>query len=96
VRGGRHGHGYEGALITYLTDDAEEVDFAELGCCAVIFSAQALDLEPIAAGEVLRAGTWTPISELAGVGLTRVGELQVLAAGAPNMRLASTGELAEL
>jgi len=96
---GRHnynGHGYEGALVTYLTDDAEEVDSAELGRCAVIFPAQALDPEPIAAGEVLRAGTWTPISELAGVELTRVGELQVLAAGAPNTRLASTGELAEL
>ena len=46
--------------------------------------------------EVLRAGTWTPISELAGVELTRVGELQVLAAGAPNTRLGSTGELAGL
>jgi hypothetical protein len=96
---GRHnynGHGYEGALVTYLTDEAEEVDSPELGRCAVIFPAQALDPEPIAAGEVLRAGTWTPISELSGVELTRVGELQVLAAGAPNMRLGSTGELAQL
>ena len=56
---GRHnynGHGYEGALVTYLTDEAEEVDSAELGRCAVIFPAQALDPEPIAAGEVLQGG----------------------------------------
>ena len=59
-------HGYEGALVTYLTDDAEEVDSAELGRCAVIFPAQALDSEPIAAGEALRAGTWTPIASLPG------------------------------
>jgi hypothetical protein len=96
---GRHNyfsHGYEGALVTYLSEDADEVDSAELGSCAVIFPAQALDPEPIAAGEVLKAGSWTPISELEGIELTRVGELQALAAGAPNMRLADTGELADL
>jgi len=96
---GRHNytsHGYQGALVTYLSDDAEEVDSAELGLCAVIFPAQALDPEPVAAGEVLRAGTWTPISELQGVELARVGELQAMAAGAPNTRLADTGELTEL
>lgn len=96
---GRHNytsHGYQGALITYLSEDAEEVDSAQLGLCAVIFPAQALDPEPVAAGEVLKAGSWTPISELQGVELTRVGELQVTAAGAPNTRLADTGELAEL
>jgi hypothetical protein len=96
---GRHNytsHGYQGALVTYLTEDAEDVDSAEHGLCAVIFPAQALDSEPVAAGEVLKGGTWTPISELQGVELTRVGELQVMAAGAPNTRLADTGELTEL
>ena len=96
---GRHNytsHGYQGALVTYLSEDAEEVDSAEHGLCAVIFPAQALDSEPVAAGEVLKAGSWTPISELQGVELTRVGELQVTAAGAPNTRLADSGELAEL
>ena len=61
----------------------------------MIFPSQALDPEPIAAGEVLRAGAGAD-RELAGVELTRVGELQVLAAGAPNARLGSTGEPAEL
>jgi hypothetical protein len=96
---GRHNytsHGYQGALVTYLSEDAQEVDSAELGLCAVIFPAQALDSEPVAAGEVLKAGSWTPISELQGVELSRVGELQVMAAGAPNTRLADTGELTEL
>jgi hypothetical protein len=94
---GRHnyfGHGYQGALVTYLSEDAEEVDSAELGSCAVIFPAEALDPEPVAAGEVLRTGTWTPISELEGIELSRVGELQALAAGAPNASLADTGKLA--
>ena len=84
---GRHNfnfHCYEGALVTYLDRDAEEVDSAERGRCAVIFPSQALDPEPIAAGEVLQGGRWDPISELEGVELTRVGELQVAAAGAPN------------
>jgi hypothetical protein len=95
---GRHnysGHGYEGALVNYLSEEAEEVDGAELGSCAVIFPAEALDPEPIAAGEVLEGRSWTPISRLEGVELTRVAELQVLAAGAPNTRLADTGHLAE-
>jgi hypothetical protein len=43
---------------------------------------------------VLRTGTWTPISELEGIELSRVGELQALAAGAPNASLADTGKLA--
>jgi hypothetical protein len=95
---GRHnysGHGYEGALVTYLSEEAEEVDGAELGSCAVIFPARALDPEPIAAGEVLEGGSWTPVSRLEGVELARVAELQVLAAGSPNTRLADTGHLAE-
>ena len=95
---GRHnysGHGYEGALVTYLSEEAEEVDGAELGSCAVIFPAEALDPEPIAAGEVLEGRSWTPISRLEGVELTRVAELQVLAAEAPNTRLADTGHLVE-
>ena len=96
---GRHnynGHGYQGALVTYLDEQAQEVDSADLGLCAVVFPAQALDPEPIAAGEVLKAGSWTPISELDGVELTRVGELQVIAAGAPNASLDDAGRLTAL
>jgi hypothetical protein len=98
VEFGRHNytsHGYSGALVTYLTERAEEADAAD-GLCAVIFPAQALDPEPIAAGEVLRADSWIPLSELEGVELSRVGELQVLAAGSPNASLSDSGELTEL
>lgn len=95
---GRHNytsHGYTGALVTYLTEEAEQTEAPD-GLCAVIFPAQALDPEPIAAGEVLRAESWVPLSELRGVELTRVGELQVLAAGSPNASLSDAGKLAEL
>jgi hypothetical protein len=96
---GRHNfnfHRYEGALVTYLNEAAEEVASADDGLCAVVFPSQVLDPEPIAAGQVLRRRVWTPISELAGVELTRVGELQVAAAAGPNARLDTTGELSDL
>jgi hypothetical protein len=95
---GRHNytsHGYTGALVTYLTEEAEQTEAAD-GLCAVIFPAQALDPEPIAAGEVLRADSWVPLSELRGVELTQVGELQVLAAGSPNASLSDSGKISEL
>ena len=96
---GRHNfnfHRYEGALVTYLTESAVEVGSAEEGLCAVIFPSQVLDAEPIAAGQVMQAGQWLPISTLPNVELTRVGELQVTAAGAPNARLDERGELGPL
>jgi hypothetical protein len=96
---GRHNfnfHRYEGALVTYLSETAVEVDSAEQGLCAVIFPAEALDPEPIAAGQVRQAGEWFPISTLPGVELTRVGELQVTAAGAPNTILDQRGEIVPL
>jgi hypothetical protein len=95
---GRHNfnfHRYEGALVTFLDAAAEEVDEGE-GDCAVIFPAEVLDSEPIAAGQVLAGRKWKPISSLDGIDLTRVGELQVLAAQAPNAALDGTGELADL
>jgi hypothetical protein len=96
---GRHnfnGHGYEAALVTYLTKAGDEVPSADEGLCAVIFPSQVLDPEPVAAGEVVLAGEWTPISVLPDVELNRVAELQVIAAGDPNTRLESTGELSAL
>ena len=96
---GRHNfdfHHYTGALVTFLAEGAVEVGPGEVGLCAVIFPSEALDPEPFAAGQVLQGRTWKPISELAGVELTRLAELQVQAAGAPNTTLDDRGELAPL
>jgi hypothetical protein len=96
---GRHNfsfHLYEGALVTYLTQDGREVGPGEGGLCAVIFPSKALDPEPFAAGQVLRGKLWFPISELEGMELARLAELQVLAAGSPNTGLDVQGVLTPL
>ena len=97
---GRHNfsfHMYDGALVTYLTENGEEVESPASGAlCAVIFPSQALDPEPFAAGQVLRGKLWIPISELEGMELSRLAELQVLAAGSPNTRLDVQGVVTPL
>jgi len=96
---GRHNfsfHLYEGALVTYLSKAGVEVGAGEGGLCAVIFPSQALDPEPFAAGQVLRGKLWFPISELEGMELSRLAELQVIAAGSPNTTLDVQGVLAPL
>ena len=97
---GRHNfsfHLYDGALVTYLTPTGEEVERPGGGAlCAVIFPSKALDPEPFAAGQVLRKKLWFPISELEGMELSRLAELQVLAAGSPNTKLDVQGVLTPL
>jgi hypothetical protein len=96
---GRHNfsfHLYKGALVTFLTENGVEVAPGEGGLCAVIFPSEALDPEPFAAGQVLDGRRWKAISELGGVELTRVAELQVTAAGSPNTTLSVQGVLAPL
>ena len=96
---GRHNfsfHLYKGALVTYLTKTGQEVGAGEGGLCAVIFPSQALDPEPFAAGQVLRGKLWIPIAELDEMELSRLAELQVLAAGSPNTTLDVQGVLGPL
>ncbi len=96
---GRHNfsfHLYTGALVTFLTNDGEEVDAGQGGLCAVIFPSEALDPEPPAAGQALRGKLWIPIAELDGMELSRLAELQALAAGSPNTTLDVQGTLAPL
>jgi hypothetical protein len=93
---GRHNfnfHSYTGALVTYLTEQAEEVGEGEGGICAVIFPSEVLDTEPFAAGQVLRKGKWLPITSLESIELTRVGELQAQAAQEANTILDTAGRL---
>lgn len=96
---GRHNfnfHFYEGALVTFLDRAGRELAAGEGGRCAVIFPSRSLDPEPFAAGQVLEGGGWTPISEMRGVDLARLAELQVLAAGSPNSALDAGGRLTAL
>ena len=96
---GRHNfsfHLYKGALVTFLTETGREVEEGQGGLCAVVFPARALDPEPFAAGQVLRRDTWVPIADLEGVELSRVAELQTLAAGSPNTTLDVQGALGPL
>ena len=96
---GRHNfsyHLYKGALVTFLNDTGQEVGPGEGGRCAVVFPSEALDPEPVAAGQVLRRGLWVPVSGLEGIELSRVAELQAIAAGSPNTTLDVQGELAPL
>ena len=95
---GRHNfnfHLYRGALVVYLDRDAVETN-AEEGSCAVVFPSEVLDAEPIAAGQILNGKRWDPLSSLEGVDLTRVAELQVAAAAAPNAELDTAGQLSPL
>jgi hypothetical protein len=96
---GRHNfsfHLYTGALVTFLSETGEEVGEGDGGLCAVIFPSQALDPEPFAAGQVLKGKFWFPISGLEGIELSRLAELQVIAAGSPNTTLDVQGVLAPL
>ena len=96
---GRHNfsyHLYQGALVTYLDRQGNEVGAADEGVCAVIFPSRALDPEPFAAGQVLVADEWSPISAMEGMQLPRVAELQAIAAGSPNTTLDAEGALTPL
>ncbi|MGH2951542.1 MAG: hypothetical protein ACRDKX_05805 [Solirubrobacterales bacterium] len=84
-------HSYTDARVGRL--DASAQAAGEEGFCAVTFPSLSLDREPVAAGQLLQRGTWSPISNLDGVELTRVAELQAEAAGAPNAVLAPDGRL---
>jgi len=96
---GRHNfnfHLYTGALVTFLSRDGAEVGEDVDGLCAVIFPSEALDTEPFAAGQALEGRTWVPISQIEGIELTRVAELQALAAQSPNTSLDTSGVLTAL
>ena len=93
---GRHNygaHGYERVQVTELTEEAEPPTGGADGLCAVIFGALELDTEPVAAGQLLLDGVWEPISLRPAVELTRVAELQAIAAGQPNASLTGEGVL---
>ena len=64
---------------------------AEAGECAVVFAANELDPEPVAAGEIHGDGGWVPLNGL--LEPTDLAELQSAAVGGANATLTSGGEL---
>ncbi len=96
---GRHNavfHKYEDVQVTRLELADGELAESGRGECAVIFGAVELDSEPVAAGQLFRGGTWTPLSLLAGVELARVAELQSFAVESANASIDEQGRLAKL
>ena len=96
---GRHNavfHQYDDVQVTRLELADGALIESEQGECAVVFGAVELDREPVAAGQLLRGGAWTPFSLLAGVELERVAELQGEAIESPNATIDEQGRLAEL
>src|SRR5690349_19432416 len=83
-------HGYNRVEISRL-DPASLVTGADERDCTVIFPAQLLDPEPIAAAMVLQRGTWRPVSSVPGVTLPELGELQAEALDNANGSLRKSG-----
>jgi hypothetical protein len=93
---GRHnsvGHGYTEAEVGYMPEggSASLSADAEAGECAVVFAANELDPEPVAAGEIHGDGGWVPLNGL--LEPTDLAELQSAAVGGANATLTSGGEL---
>lgn len=89
-------HGYASVQVAYASKDGEEVSSSPVsgGGCIVVFAAQALDPEPVAAAEINVGNSWVPMSTEADV--DRLAELQSNALGDANARLAEDGQLTAL
>jgi hypothetical protein len=88
-----YGFGHEYRDVRVSRRDPDGLTESDTGECAVVFGALALDQEPFAAGQLFRDGAWEPLSELEGVELVQVGELQAEAAASPNASLLPDGRL---
>jgi hypothetical protein len=86
-------HDYTRVQVAYADGEAAELspEPVEGGGCIVVFAAQALDPEPVAAAEIHLEGKWTPMVTLAELG--HLAELQSDALGAANAELGSDGRV---
>ncbi len=95
---GRHnslGHGYSDAQVGRMpregsTSLSSKPDGGE---CAVVFAAEQLDPEPVAAGQIQLEGEWVPLSSL--VEPAALAELQSAAVGGANATITEQGDLIE-
>ena len=93
---GRHnsvGHGYTEVQIGYMPREGSTSlsSDASAGQCAVVFAANELDPEELAAGEIHGDAGWVPLSEL--LEPADLAELQSAAVDGANAILTSQGEL---
>jgi hypothetical protein len=89
-------HGYASVQVAYANEDGTEIAPSPVdgGGCVVVFAAQALDPEPVAAAEIKLAKRWVPLSYEAE--LDRLAELQSDAMASANAQLSEDGTLAPL
>jgi hypothetical protein len=89
-------HGYASVQVAYASEDGTEVDSSPVsgGGCVVVFPAQALDPEPVAAAEINLSGEWVPLSATADT--DTLARLQSEAISAANASLLEDGRLSPL
>ena len=89
-------HSYSSVQVAYASDDAAEISPSPVsgGGCIVVFAAQALDPEPVAAAEINLGDEWEPMSTKAE--LDRLAELQSNALAEANATLGSDGGVTPL
>jgi hypothetical protein len=93
---GRHNsvaHGYSEVEVGYMPQEgsASLSGDAEAGECAVVFAANELDPEELAAGQIHGEGGWLPLSGL--LESPDLAELQSAAVGRANATLTAQGDL---
>ena len=89
-------HGYASVQVAYASEDGTEIGSSPVdgGGCVVVFAAQALDPEPVAAAEINLDEEWVPLSTNADT--DTLAQLQSDALGDANARLSEDGRLAAL
>lgn len=89
-------HRYRKAQVGYMpAGGADSIsDDPAAGSCVVVFARSALDPEPSAAGQIVRGGSWVPLTQVA-VG-NELAALQAAALRGANAQPTEDGELAPL
>jgi hypothetical protein len=95
---GRHNsisHGYSDVEVGYMPKEGSANLSAEpdVGECAVVFAANQLDPERLAAGQIHGEGQWVPLSDL--LEPAALAELQSAAVGGANATVTPQGDLIE-
>lgn len=95
---GRHnsvGHGYSDVEVGYMPEEGSASLSAEpdAGECAVVFAANQLDPEVLAAGQIYVEGQWVPLS--GSLEPADLAELQSAAVGGANATVTPQGGLIE-
>jgi hypothetical protein len=89
------GHGYSDVEVGYMPEEGSASLSAEpdVGKCAVVFAANKLDPEVLAAGQIYVDGQWVPLSGL--LESADLAELQSAAVDGANATVTPQGNLVE-